>query len=168
MRIIHLFKELNIRLFIIDEIHHVLSGTPTKQRLFLNLLKYLSNELRISMVCCGTRDAFNVIQSDPQLANRFEPKVLPNWSHNDEYLQLLVNFEALLPLQNASHLIEHSLSSRILMMSEGLIGEISTILTRAARLAIETGVESISHKILDNIDYITPENRKKAIRQLNG
>ncbi|NAW50117.1 hypothetical protein GNY06_01505 [Elizabethkingia argentiflava] len=48
---------------IIDEINHVLAGTISKQRLFLNVIKYLSNELNIPLVCSGTKLAFNAIQN---------------------------------------------------------------------------------------------------------
>ena len=34
-RVIHLLKELEVKVLIIDEIHHVLAGTISKQRLFI-------------------------------------------------------------------------------------------------------------------------------------
>ena len=166
-RIISLLKQLEVRLLIIDEIHHVLAGTPTKQRVFLNVLKYLSNELKISIVCAGIQEAFNVIQSDTQLANRFETMVLEQWKYNETFNQLLINYESLLPLKNPSFLIENSMASKIIAMSDGLIGEISTILIRSAELAIKSGVEKINHKILDSIEYVSPENRKKMLRNRN-
>lgn len=165
-RVIHLLKKVELRLLIIDEIHHVLAGNLSKQRSFLNVLKFLSNELKISMICSGTRDAFNAIQTDPQLANRFEPKVLKKWKNDEEYLRLLASFESLLPLKEASMLIESSISTKILAMSEGLIGEISRILELASILAIESGVEKINRNILNNIDYTAPSDRKKMIFKL--
>ncbi len=166
-RIISLFKKLEIKLLIIDEIHHVLAGSPAKQTVFLNALKYLSNELKISIICVGIRDAFNVIQSSPQMANRFETMILERWKNNDAFLQFLVNYEALLPLENPSYLMENSMASKILGMSEGLIGEINTILTKAGELAIKSGLNKIDHKILDNIDYVSPEDRKRILRRTN-
>lgn len=166
-RIISLFKKLEIKLLIIDEIHHVLAGSPNKQRVFLNVLKYLSNELKISIVCVGIRDAFNVIQSDPQLANRFETRILERWKNNEVFLQFLVNYEALLPLENPSYLAENSMASKILAMSDGLIGEINTILIKAAELALKSGINKIDHKILDNIEYVSPDDRKKILRRTN-
>lgn len=166
-RIIYLLKQLEVKLLIIDEIHHVLAGTPTKQRVFLNVLKYLSNELKISIVCVGIQEAFNVIQSDAQLANRFDTMFLDEWKYNEAFHQLLANYEALLPLKNPSFLTENSIASKIIAMSDGLIGEINTILVRSAELAIKSGVEKINHKILDNIDFISPENRKKMLRKRN-
>lgn len=164
-RIISLFKKLQIKLIIIDEIHHVLAGSPLKQRVFLNVLKQLSNKLMISIVCVGIRDAFNVLQSDSQLANRFETMILERWKNNQSLLQLLVNYEALLPLENPSYLTENSIASKILAMSDGLIGEINTILIKAGELALKSGLNKIDHKILDNIDYVSPEDRKKILRR---
>lgn len=162
-RVIHLLKKLNVKILIIDEIHHLLAGTMAKQRTFLNVLKYLSNELKISIVCSGTREAFNAIQTDPQLANRFEPKVLSKWRNDQEYLRLLASFERILPLKNESMLIENSLASLILSKSDGLLGEISKILELSTILAIVSGVEKINKNIIDNIDFIPPSERKKMI-----
>lgn len=162
-RTIHLLKKLKVKILIIDEIHHLLAGTMAKQRLFLNVLKYISNELQISLVCAGTREAFNAIQTDPQLANRFEPKVLSKWNNDEEYLRLLASFERILPLKNPSQLIENSIASLILSKSEGLLGEISKILELSTILAIETGIEKINKNIIENIDFTSPSDRKKMI-----
>ncbi|MDE5420993.1 TniB family NTP-binding protein [Ancylomarina sp. DW003] len=162
-RVIHLLRKVQLKMLIIDEIHHLLAGTMAKQRSFLNVLKYLANELMIPFVCSGTREALNAIQTDPQLANRFEPKVLPRWQNDEDYLRLLASFERLLPLRNASLLIENSLASTILLKSEGLIGEIAKILELSSILAIESGIEKINHNILENIDYTPPSERKKMM-----
>jgi hypothetical protein len=139
----------------------VLSGQTKKQRLFLNVIKYLSNELRIPIVCAGTREAFNTIQTDPQLANRFEPKVLPKWTNDIELKRLLKSFELVAPLKNESHLIENAMTNKILAMSGGLIGEISKIIQLSTILAIESKVEKITPKILDSIEYISPDKRRR-------
>lgn len=160
-RVIYLLKKIKVKVLIIDEIHHVLAGTLSKQRLFLNVIKYLSNELQISMVCSGIRDAYNAIQTDTQLANRFEPIVLPRWSYDEEYLRLLASFESIIPLKEPSYLTEGEIAKKILLKSEGLIGEISTIIQRSAVLAIESGVEKITKSIIDSIEYDAPSERKK-------
>ncbi|MGG6229357.1 TniB family NTP-binding protein [Tenacibaculum sp. SDUM215027] len=165
-RTFHLMRKLNVRLLIIDEIHHILAGTISKQRVFLNTLKYISNELQISLICSGTRDAFNAIQTNPQLANRFEPKILSKWNNNEEYLRLLASFERLLPLKEESFLYEPSMAKKILSKSEGLIGEISKILELSGIFAIQNGYEKITKSIIDNIDYTSPSDRKKAIYKL--
>lgn len=162
-RVINLLRKLETKILIIDEIHHVLAGQTTKQRLFLNVIKYLSNELQIPIVCAGTREAFNAIQTDPQLANRFEPKVLPKWTNDIELKRLLKSFESRIPLKNESYLTENSMTNKILAMSGGLIGEISKIIELSTILAIESKVEKITPKILESIDYTSPDKRRKMI-----
>ncbi len=165
-RVKNLLQKLEIKVLIIDEIHHILAGVPTKQRKFLNVLKYLSSELKISLVCAGTTEAFNAIQSDPQLANRFQPRILKRWKFDLEYKRLLLSFETKLPLKEASQLIEEGISKKILAMSEGLIGEIAKVLELSSIYAIEQGIEKITHQVLDHINYVSPSDRKKMLYNL--
>ena len=66
-------------MLVIDELHNVLAGRGDGRREFLNLLRFLGNELRIPLVGVGTREAYLAIRSDDQLENRFEPFTLPRW-----------------------------------------------------------------------------------------
>lgn len=166
LQVIHLLKKVKLKVLIIDEIHHVLAGTVSKQRLFLNVIKYLSNELEIPIVCTGIKDAYNAIQSDSQLANRFEPAVLHRWTMNDEYMRLLASFEYLMPLKNPSFLTEDDIALKILGMSEGTIGEISTIIKLASIDAINNGTEQITKKTLSRIKYLSPSDRKKEFYKM--
>lgn len=161
LRVKRLLEKLNTKVLIIDEIHHVLAGAPTKQRKFLNVIKHLANDLQICIVCAGTKLAFNVIQSDQQLSNRFEPRVLPRWNNDIELKRLLLSFETLLPLQKESLLIEPSMVNKILSMSDGLIGEIAKILELSSIEALKSGEEKITKDILNNIDFLSPVDRKK-------
>lgn len=160
-QVIHILKISETRMIIIDEIHHILAGNLAAQRTFLNVIKYLANELQIVIVGVGTRDALAAISTDPQLANRFEPAILPKWQLNEEYLRLLASMEYMLPLKKASFLHESKIAQQILTLSEGTIGEISTIIKKASILAIQQEVELINKRILDSIDYTSPSERKK-------
>lgn len=157
---IRILSKIETRILIIDEIQHILAGNQNKQRNFLNTIKYLGNELQIPVVGVGTKDAFNAIQTDPQLSNRFEPAILPRWEMNDEYLQLLASFEKMLPLRKPSRLAEKDMALKVLNLSEGTIGEVSSLLGKAAVKAIETGGESISGKLIDSLDWTRPSERK--------
>ncbi|HVH72464.1 MAG TPA: TniB family NTP-binding protein [Candidatus Dormibacteraeota bacterium] len=166
-QVVTLLRRVDLRLLIIDEIQHVLAGSLLQQHNFLNTIKHLSNELQIPIVGVGTKEAFNAIQSDPQLANRFEPVFLPRWSisdglkpETDPYLQLLASFECLLPLNRPSHLTQPALALKILSLSEGLIGEVSAILTKAAVKAIGSGKERIDLRLLEQIQFTSPSDRK--------
>lgn len=160
-QVIDLSKTIRLQILILDEIHNMLAGNLSKQSGFRNAIRFLGNRLQIPIASVGTREAFQAIQTDEQLANRFEPILLPRWEMGNEYLRLMSSFEAVLPLWLPSNLKEPSLALKILSMSEGLIGEISTILEKAAIRAIDTGSERISVKLLNSVDWIQPSSRKE-------
>lgn len=161
-QIVHVMKETNVKLLLIDEIHHVLAGSPTKQRIFLNIIKYLANDLCISIVCAGTKDAMAAIGIEPQLANRFEPFGLPKWKLDNEYLKLLASFERIMPLKFRSNLYNKDLSATILSMSEGYLGEISDIIKRATIEAVKNGTEKVTVETLGQIRFLSPSIRRRA------
>lgn len=164
---IRLLQYVGLKMLIIDEIHHVLAGNLNKQRAFLNVIKYLGNELQVPIVAVGTRDAFQALHSDPQLANRFEPVLLPRWELNEDFLRLLVSFERMIPLRKASILPSPKLAARILSLTEGHIGEMSQLLTKAAIAAVESGEEEITLGLLDQVDWISPSSRKRQVELMN-
>ena len=158
---IHLLKQLNTKILVLDEIHHIIAGSLTRQRHFLNTIKYLGNEMQIPIVGVGTREAFHAIQTDPQLSNRFEPMFLPRWELNTEFFRLLVSFEQMLPLEKASNLDDEKIAVKLLSLSEGIIGELSNVLTKAAVQAVKNGTEQITLKQLDSLDWRRPSERKQ-------
>jgi len=146
-------------MLVIDEIHNVLSGRNDKQHEFLNALRYLGNALKIPIVCVGIKDAYLAIRSDAQLENRFEPFLLPAWKSNQEYESLLASMVAVLPLKYPSNLNHPPLSRYILEKSDGILGEIFTLIRRAAVMAIHSGREVIDEALLKEIDYHSPTER---------
>ncbi len=160
---IKLLKYIGLKVLIIDEIHHVLAGNLNKQRAFLNVLKYLGNELQIPIVVVGTKDAFRAIGTDPQLANRFEPVLLPIWSMDDGFLRLLASFERMLPLFKPSNLSDLPLATKIYSLSEGYIGEISRLLVEAAVKSVESGQECIDIRLLNGLGWVSPSQRRKQM-----
>lgn len=161
---IKLLRTVGLKMLVIDEIHHILAGTMSKQKAFLNVIKYLGNELEVPIVGIGTRDAFRAIQTDLQLSNRFDHALLPRWDNDDEYLRLLATFERAIPLRQPSNLVDSALADKIYSMSEGYIGEISRLLEAAAVDAVETGGERIDKKRLDHIGWVAPSERRKEPR----
>lgn len=156
-----LLRDVGLKMLIIDEIHHILAGTMSKQKAFLNVIKYMDNELEVPIVGVGTRDAFRAIQTDPQLSNRFDRVRLPRWGNDEDFLRLLATFERVLPLRHPSGLIDGSLADRIYAMSEGFLGEISDLLIDAAVAAVESKQERIDKRLLDNIGWVAPSDRRK-------
>jgi type II secretory pathway predicted ATPase ExeA len=151
-----------VRLLVVDEVHNLLSGTGTQQRRFLNLLRWLGNELQIPLVAVGTAEALRALQSDAQLANRFEPFALPPWRDGKEYRRLLSTLEAVLPLRRPSGLADSALAQKILAAAEGILGEVLAIVTRAAVLAVSSGSEAISCKTVEQIGFMSPTERRRV------
>ena len=65
-----ILRRVSPRMLVVDEVHHLLAGSYREQRAALNLLKFLANDLQISMVLVGTRDAVLALQTDTQMMSR--------------------------------------------------------------------------------------------------
>ena len=157
--VLRMIRRLEVRVLLIDEIHHIVAGHLTKQHQFRNLLKYLGNELQIPIVAAGTRDAFNALNTDPQLANRFTPALLPLWESGKDWDRLILSFERRLPLREPSKLAQNA-SATLLEMTGGAIGELSRLLTDAAVEAIRSGRDRMDKKLLTNLRWIKPSARR--------
>ena len=166
VQVLRILKQLGVRMLIIDEVHNVLTGPVTKQRQFLNVLKYLGNDLQIPLVGLGTKEALRAIQADPQLANRFEPAALPPWRLNQDFQMLLASFERALPLRKPSRLADEQMARKLLALSEGSLGELSALLTSAAIYAVQSGGERIDEKVLAAIDWAPPSERRRRAERL--
>jgi hypothetical protein len=171
IQVVTICQRVSLRVLIIDEIHDIIAGSRSNQRVFRSAIKQLGNDLQVPIVGVGTDAAYNAIQSDDQLANRFEPAILQRWEISDKlppardpYLKLLTSFERMLPLRNPSHLVHKTMALKLLSMSEGLIGELSSLITRAAEQAIRNKREKIDAMTLDEIGWIAPSDRSRRTK----
>ena len=144
-----ILKRMSPRMLVVDEVHHLLAGSAREQRASLNLLKYLANEVKMSVVAVGTSEAPVAFQTDAQIHNRFRPFELPRWTETEDFRRLLAAFELVLPLRKASNLQQRPMVQFILTASGGLLGEVSRLLTKAAEAAIDTGAEQVSLELLE-------------------
>ena len=162
---INRLRGLKARILVIDEIHNVLAGRGDDRREFLNLLRFLGNELRIPIVGVGIRDAYLAIRTDDQLENRFEPLALPKWEEGNEFQSLLASFAASFPLRRPSEIATDEMAKYILARTEGTIGEIAKFLTSAALAAVDSGEESITSKTLALSNYESPTERRRSFER---
>lgn len=166
-RIIQLFTKLGVRVLVIDEFHQMLKSSATKQRRILDVIKYLSNQLQMSIIAAGTIEAFNSIGLDPQLKKRFHTEALSLWSLNDkDYHNLLHTFEVTLPLREPSLLRSKKIALLILQKTDGTIGEICDFLKNIAVLAIRTGREKIDFELLQATDFQSFTERRSVQEEL--
>ena len=159
---VRLMRATGARLLVIDELHNLLSGTGAQQRRLLNVLRWLGNELLIPLIGIGTAEALRAIRSDDQLVNRFEPFALPLWTDDDAFHRLLSTLEAVLPLRRPSGLAEPVLARKILSAAEGVLGEVIALVSRAAVLAITSGTEAISPRMIDDTGFMRPTERRRV------
>ena len=145
---VRLLGDLGVQVLVLDEIHNVLAASWREQRVVFNTLRYLSNELKLSLVCFGIMEARQAINGDVQLARRFDSVSLPRWIAGKEFEQLVLAIVRNLPLKEPSVLTVKGLR-RILLASDGVSARIFRMLNDVAIEAIETGVERITDEALE-------------------
>jgi replication-associated recombination protein RarA len=150
-RVIHLLQEMGTQLLFIDEVHHLLAGSQREQRRALNLLKFLTSELKIVIVAVGTSDAFHALQTDVQVASRFEPLLIPRWSETEALRAFVVAYGRLLPLRKASPFGEPEIIRALITQSAGITGRVTWLLGRAAEMAIQDSSEFIDAGTLERV-----------------
>ena len=87
---------------------------------------------------------------------------MPLWADDDEYRRLLSTLEAVLPLCKPSDLADTAMAARILSASEGVLGEIIAVVVRAAVLAVTSGTETISARMIEGAGFIRPSERRRV------
>lgn len=159
--VLRLLRTVECRMILIDELHNLLAAPAPRTRELLNLLRHLTNELRIPLACLGTREAWLAVRTDDQLENRFEPFLLSPWDDGPELGRLLASFEAVLPLREPSGLGSPAMRARVLRRSEGTIGEMAALLAAAADAALRAGRERIGADQIEAADYRPPAARRR-------
>lgn len=149
---ISLLRRNRCEVLLIDEIQFALSGTARKQRVFLNNIRWLSNEVQQPIVCFGNEDAPAVFGSDPQIARRFKNVQLENWYADLPGFKLFVRaIQKSLPLRKPSELESNAALNLLLNESEGITSDLIDIIERAAETAIRSGEERITLGILGSV-----------------
>lgn len=167
-----LLAEVETKVLILDEIDKMLAGTPRQQRVFLNTIRFLTNDLKLPIVCAGTEDARMAVLTDPNLADRFGAFELRPWRNDHALRQLLASFSGLLPLRRPSQLDTAEARQRVLALTQGVTGRIFRLIEAAAVAAIRDGRETLDATSFDAEDVTLPlvsmfasaGNRKKIGR----
>ena len=145
-----ILRELQTRMLMIDEINSILVGSARQQRYFLQLLRFLSNELQVAIVCAGVPEARFALRSDPQLRSRVSDIALEPWSAGNE-LQSFVNLLVqVLPLRQPSPVDGTKIRRLLVERSGGITLSICKALERAGAAAIRNGNERIDLAALED------------------
>lgn len=140
---LRLYADLGVRVVIFDEIHNLLSGTFRDQRRLLTQLRYLSNELRASVVCLRIETARDAIAGDPQLARRFSLVELPAWEVGMDFHALVGTLLRHLPLRKAS-MLDTAALQMVVRSTRGNTARVFQLFGDLAINAIYTGEERIT------------------------
>jgi hypothetical protein len=92
--------------------------------------------------------------------------VLPRWNFDTDFLRLLASFERMLPLRKPSSLHDASIATRLHSMSEGYLGELSTLLNLAAIAAVQSGCECIAPGLLSELKWVAPTDRRRQAERV--
>jgi Cdc6-like AAA superfamily ATPase len=160
-QVIEILTDIQTKILIVDELQDIFHGTKPQKNKFLTALKHLGNTLQISIIAAGVPSVQRVLASDPQLANRFTTMKIPRWKYDKDFLRLLISLERTLPLKEASSLHHNEIASRIYDLSEGLIGEVSSLLKKATIFAIKSNREKIDISVLNSIHFVKPSHRRR-------
>ncbi len=151
-----LLKEMGTRLLILDEVHAMLVGTHRQQRIFLNTIRFLANDLRIALVCVGIDEARVALLTDPQLANRFDAFELVHWRDDESLKLLLASIAAILPLRKPSRLDAVGVRHNVIAMTQGITVQIFRLIETVAIAAIRSGQENIDANSFTTENLVLP------------
>lgn len=138
-----LLRTVGAKMIILDEVNSMLAGTFRQQRIFLNAIRFLANDLRFSLVCAGTDLARQALLTDAQLAERFEAFHLKPWKNDAVFAGLLKSLGHILPLREPSDLTSAATKAWILMLTSGVTARIFRLIQTAAEAAVISGRERL-------------------------
>ncbi|MDX8354838.1 TniB family NTP-binding protein [Cognatiyoonia sp. IB215182] len=147
VRVLNHLRDMDLKMIMIDEVHNLLAGSYREQRRFLNMLRFLANDLCASLVVFGVNEAVDAIRGDEQLARRLDEHFLPLWEDDVEFSRLVQTLISAMQLERGSGLSVQSLRS-ILGVSGGVTSRVFTMVKALAIDAIETGEERITDEAI--------------------
>ena len=103
---------------------------------------------------------YDALHDTDEMGSRFDTVPVPRWGFDEDFATLLDSLEASLPLARASDLSRAPLGQTIHTLSEGLIGEVVDIVTRAAIAAIESGEDRTTSATVATLGYLPLSRRR--------
>ncbi|KOF13183.1 NTP-binding protein [Ensifer adhaerens] len=158
----HLLASLKPRVLIFDEFHNTLRGRTRDIEAIFAFLRRIGRQYDVAPVLIGEVAVYDFVNATSEMASRLDLLSVPRWHYDEDYLTLLDSLEAALPLARVSDLSDERLARQIFNLSEGLIGEIITIVTKAAVAAIGSGAERITKAGIDELHHVPISHRRNS------
>lgn len=138
-----------IRALVIDELNDMLLCRTVDLKKNLKWLKQLSGKpYGLILICIGTDECKNVVNSDQQIDRRFEAFELKRWLDAQQLRSFLNSFQGTLPLRFKSDLHTARVASYLIAETEGILDSIVKRVRRGAIWAIKEGHEKVDLDML--------------------
>lgn len=146
--VLKLCRAAHLQLLVVDEIQDILTSTPRQQRIALDTLKFLMNELSLPILVLGTLEAKSAMEVDEHLNARFRYRELPEWKADALLGKFLDALEMRLPLKLRSCLSSPTLMRTLVEVSKGMLDAIVKTTCYAAAHAVEQSIERVTTDLI--------------------
>ena len=146
-----------LRLLVVDGSDALLAVRPRTIRAVLDCVAHMSDAAGVAVLLVGSMHLAVLLRGD-QDRTSIEYVELPAWRVNADWLRLLSDLEAALPLRLPSDLADRGMAMRLWALSGGRIGPLWEVLRTAAEAAISLKYESIDEELLDDLGLVVPED----------
>jgi hypothetical protein len=163
--VLKLCRAANLRLLVVDEIQDILTSTARQQRIALDTIKFLMNQLSLPVLALGTAQAPDAMQVDEHLNARFTYRSLPIWKQDPYLVNFLDALERVLPLKQPSQLSSLPITTALLRLSDGVLDPMMRLITYAAAHAVESGTEQITPQLLERARVEMPTAAVRLARE---
>lgn len=163
--VLKLCRAANLRLLVVDEIQDILTSTARQQRIALDTIKFLMNQLSMPVLALGTAQAPDAMQVDEHLNARFTYRSLPVWKQDTYLVNFLDALERVLPLKQPSQLSSLPITTALLRLSDGVLDPMMRLITYAAAHAVESGTEQITPQLLERARVEMPTAAVRLARE---
>jgi hypothetical protein len=163
-RVVKKLRDVGAKVIILDEVANLTFSTETRQATAFKAVKYLINAFKRPLVIALTPEIWDIFKTDEHVRTRFKVLPIVRLENDEEFAELLDNWEAVLPLKKPSKLSGAKLRARIYEISGGLMGNIEEVLKSAAGAAIGEE-EQITLGVLKMIGFVTSNDVDTLIRK---
>jgi hypothetical protein len=160
------FKQIGLRLLVIDEFQRILGARKDTQIIVLDFLRELANLVPVPLVVFSTPRGTGALASNDEMITRLRPLILPVWPADRMFQSLLMRFESVIPLKERSHLASETMATLIYDASGGLLGEVADLLEMALVKCLNSKREKIDEALIHSLNWVRPKDRKLRVTKM--
>ncbi|MCU6794860.1 TniB family NTP-binding protein [Paenibacillus sp. WQ 127069] len=165
----YLLQIHKVEMLIIDEMDYLLANTYTNKKAAMELIKDVTNESDVCLVCVGTPAIEQLRTLNDQLIGRFPQTTLPWFKQCDEqFFELLSKIETQLAPEVPLRLTDPDIGELLYELSGGLMGWLKPIIRESFKILGIFRPQFDTFSVLDKFDAdVLIEARERVLGQLN-